>query len=345
MRKILHICPLDKFIPAFIEFVEKNFEFEHHIFVLIGDIKKYPVHRKSNIIHINQIDSRAQLYLLLARMHLAKKIILHSIFERNTVNLLFKAPWLLRKCYWVMWGGDLYHHQSRTRDVNENRYENIRACVIRKMGHFVTYVKGDYELAQKWYGAKGEYHECLMYPSNLYKEYVVPPKKNEDQLCVLLGNSADPSNNHNEMFEKLLPYKNKNVLIYCPLSYGLDEYAERIAKLGKTLFGDKFIPLLEFIPFEKYLELLGQIDIAVFAHNRQQGMGNTITLLGLGKKVFMRSDVTQWRLFEEIGVKVFDVEEFSLESLADDTKRKNIKQIEGIFSEKNLIEQYSKIFR
>ncbi|MDO8291272.1 MAG: TDP-N-acetylfucosamine:lipid II N-acetylfucosaminyltransferase [Gallionella sp.] len=339
-EKILHICPLDKFIPPFIEFIERNFAFERHVFVLIGDLNKFPVQIRSNIIHLT---SRTQYFFLLAQLHQAGKIILHSIFDRNIVKLLSIAPWLLRKCYWVMWGGDLYHYQFRSRDIKGDRYEKIRARVIRKMGHFVTYINGDYELAQKWYGAKGAYHECLMYPSNLYKEYVVPPKK-EGPLCVLLGNSADPSNNHDELFEKLLPFKDESILIYCPLSYGQAEYADYIAKLGKKLFGDKFIPLLEFIPFEKYLELLGQIDIAVFAHKRQQAMGNTITLLGLGKKVYMRNDVTPWAKFDELGVKVFDVRKFDLMPLNDDVRKNNQVHIKSHFSEAALAKQLNDIF-
>jgi len=166
-RKILHICTLeDKFIPPFIEFVERNFEFERHVFVLAGEIYRYPVQTRSNVILLN---SRAKYFLLLTQMHVAKKIILHGLFDKNILKLLSATPWLLSKCYWVIWGGDLYHFQSRPRDIDEERYEKIRARVIRKIGHFVTYVKGDYEFAQKWYGAKGQYHECLMYPSNLYK--------------------------------------------------------------------------------------------------------------------------------------------------------------------------------
>lgn len=341
-EKILHICPLDKFIPPFIEFMERNFAFERHVFVLIGDLNKFPVQIRSNIIHLT---SRTQYFFLLAQLHQADKIILHSIFDRNIVKLLSIAPWLLSKCYWVMWGGDLYHYQFRNRNNKEDRYEKTRARVIRKMGHFLTYVKGDYELVQKWYGAKGQYHECLMYPSNLYKEYVVPPKKNGKQLCVLLGNSADPSNNHDELFEKLLPFKDESILIYCPLSYGQAEYADHIAKLGKRIFGDKFIPLLDFIPFEKYLELLGEIDIAVFAHKRQQAMGNTITLLGLGKKVYMRNNVTSWSVFANLGVSIFNIDQLDTLPLGAKDASRNKEIISRNFSESKLKEQLEGVFQ
>jgi hypothetical protein len=98
------------------------------------------------------------------------------------------------------------------------------------------------------------------------------------------------------------------------------------------------------MPFNKYLELLGQIDIAVFAHKRQQGMGNTISLLGLGKKVYMRNDITPWAMFEELGVKVFSVDELVLEPIDAIIKINNIKKIRETFSDRKLIAQYSKIF-
>ena len=215
--------------------------------------------------------------------------------------------------------------------------------MISRLKHFVTYVKGDFELAQKWYGAQGDYHECLMYPSNLHKDYAMPPKKS-DVINIMVGNSADPSNNHLQAFEKLLPFKNQNVMIYCPLSYGPAEYANRIVEYGKDLFGNRFIPLLEFMAFEKYLELLGQIDVAVFAHDRQQAMGNTISLLGLGKKVFIRDNVTPWKMFEELGVKVYNFSKFDLEDIEENEKINNKLFVKKYFSEASLISQWKSIF-
>jgi len=109
------------------------------------------------------------------------------------------------------------------------------------------------------------------------------------------------------------------------------------------MFGDKFILLLNFMPFEKYIELLGQIDIAVFAHKRQQAMGNTITLLGLGKKVYMRSDVTPWKLFLELGVKIFDVENINFSQISPHEVELNNKIISKYFSTFRLTKQWSQI--
>lgn len=338
--EILHICLLDKFIPPFIEFIKDNFDFKRHIFYLSGDIDTHPVTTSTNVLLFN---GRGRLFKLLPAMYGARKIIIHGMFDPGVVKLLALQPWLLNKCYWVMWGGDLYHYKLRKFNNHENTYERIRAFVIKRLGHLVTYVKGDYELAQKWYGAMGQYHECLMYPSNIYK--APPPSSKSDQyINLLVGNSAEATNNHLKVFESLKPLMHKGVRIYCPLSYGDSDYAALIANTGKNLFGEQFVALLDFMPIEKYLGLLEKIDIAIFAHNRQQGMGNTITLLGLGKKVFMRSDVTQWELFTNLGICVYDVNNIEISLEKDPNLDKNIKIISAYFSTHNLAKQYNEIF-
>jgi len=341
---IAHIAVGDKFIEPFIQFIENHFDSKDHLF-LISPMALYKVKPRSNVVMLDERMGRLRKMAEWSKaMNKADKIILHGLFDIRIINLLCLQPWLLKKCYWVMWGGDLYHYKLRGRGIRSDIQEAKRAFVIKRMGHLVTYIKGDYELAQKWYGARGEYHTCLMYPSNLYKDYVVPPKQG-DTVNILVGNSADPTNNHAEIFEKLMPNKDQNIRIICPLSYGIAEYSDRIVKLGAELFGDKFSPLLDFMPFENYMELLGQIDVAVFAHKRQQAMGNTITLLGLGKKIYMRSDVTSWTIFNEQGIKVFDVDKLDLKPIEEDLRKKNQARIKSIFTEVALVGQLHSIFK
>jgi len=105
------------------------------------------------------------------------------------------------------------------------------------------------------------------------------------------------------------------------------------------------MPLLDFMPFEKYLELLGQIDITVFAHKRQQAMGNTITLLGLGKKVYMRNDVTPWEFLMELGVEVCDLEQLDIQRLSKNEAVRNREIIKNYFSKQKLVEQLEDVFK
>src|SRR5262249_42034120 len=157
--------------------------------------------------------------------------------------------------------------------------ENLqRKFVIKRIGHLATYIPGDVDFARAWYNAKGRPADCMMYPSNLFKRLSVPPR-NGNTLNIQLGNSSDPTNGHFEMLKALEPYKDSDIRIYAPLSYPDPVHASRVKQAGLQMFGDKFVALTEFLSFPEYLEILGKIDIAMFNHNRQQAMGNKITLL------------------------------------------------------------------
>ena len=342
---ILHCMHADKFIDPFIAFIDKHFDSSRHLF-LIRQFDKFPTRPRSNAILLKKNGiSPKRILVYFKNLNRAEKVILHGLFHREIFIVLLLQPWLLKKCYWIMWGGDLYRFPHKNRRFLSKQFERVRAIVIKRIGHLVTYIKGDYDLARSWYGAKGQYHECLMYPSNLYKERPIRPKKNTARINILVGNSADPANNHLDAFERLLPFRNDKVFFYCPLSYGNRANANSIKTAGSELFGDRFIPLLDFMPLEEYADLLDQIDIAVFAHQRQQGMGITILLLGLGKKVFMSSDVTPWRLFMKLGVKVFDVNELDMTPINEKEATRNREIVASYFSERKLVEQYSEIFR
>ena len=343
-QKILHLGPCDKFIPPFIEFIKDNFDFNDHLFLLTNSMSENEVVNHSNV----KLSGKGKLLkvkhyaLVIKEMNQADKIILHSLFDHKVIQILFFSPWLLKKCYWVMWGADLYSYQMGRRNKSWYKKELFRRPVIKNMGHLVTYIKGDVELAREWYGAKGEYHECLMYLSNTYKVLDVPSIQS-DTINIQIGNSADPSNNHFEILDKLLPFKDQNIKMYAPLSYGDQIHANKVIAKGKELFGDKFIALADFMPFEQYLQFLGSIDIAIFNHKRQQAMGNTITLLGLGKTVFIRSDTTQWQLFKDKNIEVLNTLNFELNYIKD--LEKNIKNTADCFSKETLIEQYKLLFK
>jgi len=342
-KKILHIANCEKFIPAFIKVVQEEFNFDEHEFQLTSGIADSELIISKNI-NLSKATLSAKLnhyFNVIIKMHQADKIILHSLFDIKLVQILFFTPWLLKKCYWVIWGGDLYTYQLDKRNWQWKVKEFFRRPVIKNIGNLVTYIKGDVELAREWYGAKGIERECLIYPSNLYKEYKVADVPCE-AINIQVGNSADPSNNHLEVLEMLLPYKDQNICIYMPLSYGSKENAKQVIKQAKEWFGDKFVPLTELICFEEYLTFLGSIDIAIFNHKRQQAMGNTITLLGLGKTVYIRSDTTQWQFFKDKGIIIGDVEQLNI--LEVQILSENISRVKTYFSQSNYLKQLGSLF-
>ena len=330
---IVHIIVIDKFIPPFIEFVNANFDVDNHKFIILG--KKSDKFGKLDAENIIFIDKKIKVLNLISYINRADKIILHGLWSHRLNQVLFINPWLYKKCYWVMWGGDFYFPEKQS---------FLQKYTIKSIKHFITYIKGDYELAKKLYGAKAKYHECFMYPSNLYKEYDIKQNKHKT-INIQVGNSADPTNNHVEVFEKLMRYRDEDISIFVPLSYGDKEYAKEVIEKGREMFGKKLKPMTEFMPFDKYLEFLGDIDIAIFAHNRQQAMGNIITLLGLGKKVYMRCDITPWDFFEDTRVKVFDINNIEIDLIYEQVKLDNQKKIKEYFSNENYLKQWQSIFK
>jgi len=278
---------------------------------------------------------------LAVKLHQADKIVLHGLFSNHLLYILAVQPWVLKKCYWVMWGGDLYVHLMPVKNWRWYKDEFFRRLVIRRVGYLVNGTSGDVELARKWYGANGEHIRCFNYPSNIYKQYEIQGNKHTS-INIQIGNSADPSNQHFEILEMLSQYKNENIKLYAPLSYGDKEHAKNVVSKGKEIFGDKFYPLADMLPFEKYLAFLAEIDIAIFNHERQQAFGNTITLLGLGKKVFLNSKSTLNDVFSEFGIKIYDIKDINIELLSNQVRLNNMEKVKASFSEESLVQSLKK---
>ena len=352
--KFLHIMHNDKFIAPYIEFINKNFKSKEHFFLIIGGFPKSEILWKEyennfyyeKIIPKNKILKIWELLKFFIFLNKfcknSNKIYFHGLFGKDKILFLFIFRKYLKKSYWGIWGGDLYSYKNRKKGFLRKIYYKIEDYVKGNFYGYITHIKKDYELAQKWYVAQGKYYDCFMYPSNLYRDFDIK-EVNKKYIAIQVGNSADYSNNHFEIFEKLKKFK--NIRIYCPLSYGDKIYADKVIKKGKEIFGEKFIPITKFLEYSKYLEFLSQIDIAIFAHNRQQAVGNITSLLGMKKTVYLKERVTTYSMLKELGVKVklFNTLD-SLERFEDDILEKNKEIIRESFSEKRLIEDWKKIF-
>lgn len=345
--RVLHIFKntSDKIYIPFIDFINEKFKTDDHNFV----IEKYVDRSEDNLMADNvEFVNRYTYVKLIKRLYASDKIILHALMSPRLTFILFFQPWLLKKCYWAIWGADLYYHEFRVKNFKSTIYEFFRKTVISHIGSMITQIQGDYELAKVWYGAKGKYHYSFMYPSNTFKSYSnKKDKENDSCLVIQVGNSADPGNNHLEVLNKLAKYRDEEIEIICPLSYGGKEYANQVISFGKNIFGNKFKAITEFIPFEGYLDMLWKIDIAIFNHNRQQAMGNIIKLLGLGKKVYIRTEITTWQFCIDHDLKVYsansDFEDLFVE-MFEKQKQKNIENVMRGFSVEKLVDDWKKIF-
>lgn len=339
---ILHVFGWDrKFVPAFISFVRDRFPGARHEFLIHGPADAGELRALGAVTHYENL--LKNIPAVSRQLRSAGRIILHGLFSSHLYYVLALHPWLLKRCYWMIWGGDLYVHQQQARDWRWRKDEWFRRFVISRLGHLVTHVEGDVDLARSWYGARGAYHECLMYLSNVCR--VGGPMAGTGQAVhILMGNSADPSNNHLEIIRGLAPFRDQDIIVFAPLSYGDRNHAKKVMNEGRAVFGGKFRPMTEFLSPDAYRDFLRSIDIAVFNHRRQQAMGNVIALLGMGKTVYMRPEVSSAAALKKMGLKIKDVNALTLEKISDDDARLNSEIVAERFSEERLLSQLAAIF-
>ncbi|MEZ8970486.1 TDP-N-acetylfucosamine:lipid II N-acetylfucosaminyltransferase [Vibrio cyclitrophicus] len=351
---IIHIVNNDKFIDSYYRLVCNKCSGKRHLFIyLFGEPEsKFPIPENENVVNVNNLfkkfkNSYRLMCILNGILSSGKKVIFHGLFSVDLQRALFFLNNKLSNSYWFMWGADLYAPVIQERSIR-NVINNFIAK--RPKGAFyglVTYIYGDFELAQKMYKSKSIYKECILYPSNVcHVDFGSRKNKISKEVKVLLGNSADPTNNHIELLNDLsmLDTGGLDIKIYCPLSYGNQDYAKRVIEYGTELFGNRFIPLVEFISLNRYQDMLSEIDFAIFGHRRQQAMGNIINLIGMGKTVYLNKNITTYEFMKSKGISVRCINNIDLVEIKEEEKENNKSIISGYFNEEKLISQLNDIF-
>lgn len=137
-------------------------------------------------------------------------------------------------------------------------------------------------------------------------------------LRVLLGNSADPTNNHIDACKFLLKTIPVDKEIICPLSYGGPDYSNLFQQWAQKHLQDQFFPINNFMNRKDYIEFLNKMDIVVMFHNRQQALGNIITSLVLDKPVFLKTNNPVYSMLKNMGIpSVYDVSQIRSLNLSE----------------------------
>ena len=111
-ESILHLFGWDKkFVLPFIDLVHKHFDDGRHKFIIYGSVGSEEVPPSNDIFICTNLLKNS--CVVAKKMHNAEKIILHGLFNCHLLYILALQPWLLKKCCWVLWGGDLYAHNKK----------------------------------------------------------------------------------------------------------------------------------------------------------------------------------------------------------------------------------------
>ncbi|MDU6524114.1 MAG: TDP-N-acetylfucosamine:lipid II N-acetylfucosaminyltransferase, partial [Enterococcus sp.] len=281
---IVHLFPSQKITVDFVTLINKNFDNEEHIFYIYGneseEKNKESLDSFSNVHYFDDRFFSKSWKEFYSIAKISNGIIFHSFLLTKKMIMRFQLNRnLFSKAAWFIWGGDLYDIQRNKKLPTRIRL-SLEKSLLKKFSYIITNIHGDFNKAIKDFSLSAD-HLCARYmDQNIFKFDNV--KKKNIKKKILVGNSATVSNNHIEILEKLRKFRDEDIEIHVPLSYGDKAYANQVKTIGENFFGSKFIPLMDFMDKENYNRFLETIDIAIFNNDRQQAVGNINGLLFLG---------------------------------------------------------------
>lgn len=311
----LHLMENSSISKDYINFVNSNFVSKEHKFKIFVFSEKSRIELNyNNVEEIIDKDLCAHICNLIVDMNLCDKIHVHGMFNPLMKVLIFLQPWLLKKVNWIIWSADLYFYNdmlllNKKLKVRQKIHCFIDSFIKKNVAYVSTLVKEDYDLAKKLYNVRGRKLNAI-YTMNILNRLNSAELSNIDkkEIYIQVGHCSTYRNKHLEIFELLYKYRNENIRIFCPLSYGDESYKKKVIREGQSLFGSKFVPIVDFMKYSDYLTYLNSIDIAIFANNRQHALGNIYNLLYFGKKIFIRSDTSMWNHFiKDLNIDVYDL--------------------------------------
>lgn len=343
--KLLHIIDDEKFI----KFCEQTFDidFVKNFYLKSGKISlEYLKDNKIDIIFIHYL--------------------------RNKEVDFFYENLVVQPKIWMFWGADgfslpLFYNDFLDRDSKRN-INNIKLNnslkeyikhktkiyfnkvwnnnftikkklnVINQMDYIVPIVPEDYYLLKAKYNIIPKiYH--FNYVTNLLGQI-----NNKTEGNILLGNSASLSNNHFSVLKALNNINLDNKKVYVPLNYGNQLYKNYLLDFITELSNPNIIPLTDFLPYEKYTEIINSCDIMVMNHYRQQALGNVILGLLNGCTVFMNEHSSLYVFLREKGFIIKNIESLKEMNLLDfKEKQYNYDLAKNVFGKEHQLRLVKKL--
>jgi|GEM_PF-5441756 len=339
----LHIMRDNFFSKRFIDFLDANFPAEDHRFIITAEADELrfvdaAADPRIDVLHIGRKMARLG-YLNDRRL---KDLVggcthLYAHFMTNwCAYIILRYAGNNQIITWMPWGGDIYDligldltspetdrilpaGFKRRRDGMARKkkiiYDQAVKMAIARVDFIAVDFRSEYDLIREHCRIRAEYRS-FFYPNpvDFLRLDRLPPKSATEisalqklagfEKLILAGNSGYPSNNHIDILKMLSGMQDADFGVVCPLSYGPKDYIASVARAGAELLGGRFLPLTDYIDPDQYFQVLSCIDTVIMNHCRQQGKGNVIPSIYLGKKVFLREMTTTYREYEAIGIAI-----------------------------------------
>ncbi|MCI8389647.1 MAG: TDP-N-acetylfucosamine:lipid II N-acetylfucosaminyltransferase [Roseburia sp.] len=350
--KFLHIMLASQYAVDYIKRINKLYNPQEHFFIIYNC--KKPSEYNFLVRGVKVLDiGRKEIKIIWKLAHKVKHVYLQSLYFNKSAMLLiaFLSVRMKKHFSWYIWGEDLvteYENELMIKGlmIKKRIKRFCRKRIIRNLKYIISIIPSDYEYALDAYksSAKGV---VAFYSYPMPDEKLVQKDK-QSSNSILVGHTAIPWVRHIETFEKIAKsgYQGEVISI---LSYGGNEnYVNEVLHAGQEKFGNRFKPILGWMSQAEYVELLSGICSAVFPAQRQNGAGNILYLLYLGKKVFLDKGNGILGYLKSKGVCIYDIssmedEDFSV-PLAEEQIQINRKVIGYLCSDENFKKEWDIIF-
>lgn len=363
MINLVHIVYDDKFIDDTYEVfntLNRKDLINRYVFIS-NNIKHSFKYLKKIVSDIDIIREEDFLYYLEEKS--INAIMLHGL---NLINII---PQIKKhvKIFWFAWGFDIYSFPSDkpfiplnlyrplTKKNTESSFVNKLRVLHGKIDSFCKRKKIEKAISRIDYFSgvlPDEYHlmknnSCFKAKEVTFNYFSTGGLSYEDLNqpyyegnSIQVGNSANPTNNHIDLYELISKLNLHDTKIYSFLSYsGSQGYIENVKKYGEKLFGNNYIAITDFLPLHEYKNIVRRCNNVVMGHERQQAMGNIYTAIWAGCKVYLFETSVTYCCLKQLGFLVFTIEkdltkQNILQDLTDKEKLYNRKKMLEYHSEK-----------
>ena len=333
---ILHIVPDDKFIDNAYKIFEQAYPNNNEFMIIT---------KKNNLLYIKSTPittvhpKRLFTKFFIENLSSYEFIVLHTLSSAVEKLILHSDN---NKFLWIGWGYDYYKYINKkilldkTEKLNNKleskniyqikniiqeikyfflykilyRKNNNIEKVFNKIQYFSPVLEEDYILLKDSFNTFYPKYISWNYGS-LEDSFTIEKYYELTGNNILLGNSASYENNHIEAIDLLLNLDIGKREVITPLSYGLEDYKNEILKYGESKLQNNFKPLVDFIDINKYNKIISTCSIVIMNHLRQQAVGNIITMMYFGAKIFLHKDNPVYDFFKKNDAYIFHLDELN----------------------------------
>lgn len=337
--KIIHCVIDDKFIDATIKMFDSICNVQNEYYLVSRNKVDFRYIKSSKVKIISFLDFEEKCI----KSNLSKVVILHS-FSCLSNEMIYLINSQI-KVVWFSWGYDIYSNQwpeyklidipnrvkgkkiqndslffyiiekiklvTRRLLCNAAYERKIFENAINRVDYYSGVFPIEYDLLcrHSFFRAKRIEFNYVC-DGDLYKEQNINKGIECGGRNIQIGNSASVYSNHLDTFEMLRDLNLSDRKVIVPLSYGNKKsYIKKVCKKGRLIFKDSFWEIVNFLSLNEYQNMLSSVAVAFYNIEQQAAVGNILMNIWYGAKIYMPKTSMGYRFFNDIGIKIYSLEE------------------------------------